>query len=128
MSSQEALVRGLAESDAPNSASNTSKVDTQAKNLPQSDPKPTKFERLAKALLNIIDVLLVEKKVHQGLSAVDDGDRLVERGINLNGYKGKISRNVALNLKTTLSERRYRLAEQLADAIQQPSFRGKELR
>ena len=125
MSSQEALVRGLAESGAPNSASNTSKVDTQAKNLPQTNPKPTEFERLAHALPYIIDVLLVEKKVHQAFSAVDDGDRLVEQGLNSNGYKGKISRNVALNLKTTLSERRYRLAEQLSDAIQQPSFRGK---
>ena len=43
--SQVALVRSLAESGTPNFASNTSKVDTQDKNLPQNDPEPTEVER-----------------------------------------------------------------------------------
>ena len=128
LSSQAALVRSLAESGAPNSASNTSKVDTQDKNLPQNDPEPTEVERLAQALPDIIDVLLAEKKVDQALSALDDGDRLVAEGLNSNGYEGRISRDVASDLQIALSERRSRLAEQLADAIQQPFFRGKELR
>jgi hypothetical protein len=60
-------VRSLIESDAPNSATNTSKVDTQDKNLPHNDPEPTKVERMAHALPDIIDVLLVEKKSDQAL-------------------------------------------------------------
>ena len=72
---------------------------------------------MAKALPGIIDVLLVEKKVDQALSALNDRDRLVAEGLNSNGYKGRISRDAASDLQTTLCERRSRLAEQLADAI-----------
>ena len=99
LSSQAALVRSLAESGAPNSASNTSKVDTQDKNLPQNDPEPTEVERLAQALPDIIDVLLAQKKVDQALSALDDGDRLVAEGLNSNSYEGRISRDVASDLQ-----------------------------
>ena len=73
LSTQASLVRSLIESEAPNSASNTSKVDTD-KNLPQNDPEPTKVGRMAHALQNIIDVLLAEKKVDQTLSTLDDGE------------------------------------------------------
>ena len=120
LSSQEALVHSLGKSSASNCASNTSKVDTQDKNLPRNNAKPTEVERLAHALPDIIDVLLAKKKVDQALSALDDGDRLVAEGLNSNGYKGKISRDVASNLQTFLSKR-----GQLADAIQQPFFPGK---
>ena len=117
LSSQAALVRSLAESGAPNSASNTSKVDTQDKNLPQNDPEPTEVERLAQASPDIIDVLLADEKVDQALSTLGDGDTLVA--------EGRISRDVASDLQTALSERRSRPTEEVADAIQQAFFRGK---
>jgi hypothetical protein len=55
-------------------------------------------------------------------------NRLVAGGLDFKRLRSRISRDVASDLQTTLSERRSRLAEQLANAIKQPFFRGKELR
>ena len=62
LASQAALVHSLAKSGAQDSTSNTFKVDTKDKDFPHNDPEPPKVERMAQALLDIIDVLLAEKK------------------------------------------------------------------
>lgn len=62
LSSQAILVHSLAKSGAQDSTSDTFKVDTQDKDLPQNDPEPPKVERMAQALPDIIDVILAEKK------------------------------------------------------------------
>ena len=115
-------MHSLAKSGAQDSTSDTFKVDTQDKDLPQNDPEPPKVERMAQALPDLIDVILAEKKDDQALSGLDDRDRLVAEVLNANGYKGKISRDVASDLQKTLCERRSKLAEQLANAIQKPFF------
>jgi hypothetical protein len=61
LSSQATLEHSLAESGAPNFASNTSKVNKQDKDLPQNDLESHEVERLAQTLPNIIDVLLAKK-------------------------------------------------------------------
>ena len=62
LSSQAILVHSLAKSGAQDSTSDTFKVDTQDKDLPQNDSEPPKVERMAQALPDIIDVILAEKK------------------------------------------------------------------
>jgi hypothetical protein len=85
------------------------------------------LERRAQALPDILDVLLAEKKVEQALQVLEEGDRLVTEGFQP-GHDGGMSTGTASDLQVALSERRARLAEQLAEAIQQPFFRGSELR
>ena len=128
LTSQATLVRSLAESGASKTASGTAGDDTEEKDLPQHEKEPSQLERRAQALPDILDVLLAEKKVDQALLALDEGDRLVAEGFQPTGYEGGMSTAAASNLQQALSERRARLAEQLAETIQQPFFRGSELR
>lgn len=128
LSSQAALVRSLAESGSSKPTSSTGRVDAKEKDLPRNEPEPSELERRAQALPDILDVLLAEKKVDQALLALDEGDRLVAEGLNSNSTEGGMNPTAASQLQGALSDRRARLAEQLAEAIQQPFFRGTELR
>lgn len=128
LNNQSTLVRSLAESGASKPTSGTAGAVTQEKGLPQHDKEPSQLERRAQALPDILDVLLAEKKVDQALLVLEEGDRLVTEGFQPTGHEGGMSTGTASELQVALSERRARLAEQLAEAIQQPFFRGSELR
>lgn len=128
LSSQATLVRSLAESGASKTATGTADADTKEKDLPQHETELSQLERRVQAIPDILDVLLAEKKVDQTLQVLEEADRLVAEGFQPTGYEGGMSTTVASELQVSLSERRARLAEQLAEAIQQPFFRGSELR
>lgn len=128
LTSQATLVRSLAESGASKTASGTAGADPEEKDLPQHEEESSQLERRAQALPDILDVLLAEKKVDQALVALEEGDRFVAEGFQPTGYEGGMSTVAASELQVALSERKARLAEQLAEAIQQPFFRGSELR
>ncbi|XP_024397574.1 exocyst complex component EXO84B isoform X2 [Physcomitrium patens] len=128
LKSQAKLVRSLAESGVSTIASNTSVTDTEGKGLPQHETEPSQLEREAQAIPDSLDVLLAEKKINQALQILEEGDRLVAEAFHPNGHGGRMSSAAASQLQLALSERRARLAEQLAEATQQPFFRGSELR
>ncbi|XP_073392365.1 exocyst complex component EXO84B [Physcomitrium patens] len=128
LNSQAALVRGLAESVTSKTSNDSSGTVAKEKDLPQHEPEPSQLERRAQDIPDILDVLLAERKVNQALQILEEGDMLVSEGFQPTGYEGGISTVAASKLQAALSERRARLAEQLAEAIQQPFFRGSELR
>jgi hypothetical protein len=83
----------------------------------------------AQALPDLLDVLLAERKVADALNVLEEGEKLAAGGqVEGGSGRGVLSSKDAAELHATLTERRARLAEQLAEAAQQPSVRGAELR
>ncbi|XP_024401017.1 exocyst complex component EXO84B [Physcomitrium patens] len=128
LNSQALLVRSLAETGTSKTAAGTAGADKEEKVFPLHEKEFSVLERRAQALPDILDVLLAEKKVDQALQVLEEGDRLVAEGFQSTGSEGGMSPVAASELQVALFERRARLAEQLAEAIQQPFFRGLELR
>lgn len=128
LNSQALLVRSLAETGTSKTVAGTAGADKEEKVFPLHEKEFSVLERRAQALPDILDVLLAEKKVDQALQVLEEGDRLVAEGFQSTGSEGGMSPVAASELQVALFERRARLAEQLAEAIQQPFFRGLELR
>ncbi|KAL3689466.1 hypothetical protein R1sor_015775 [Riccia sorocarpa] len=124
LSTQAALIHGLAEGTSlatiKAAAESPEEIGYLRYDTPASD-----LERHAQALPDILDVLLAERKVPQALAALDDGERLIAEAQRVEDNKGN---SFIAPLQAALSERRARLAEQLAEAARQPSVRGSELR
>lgn len=73
---------------------------------------------------DLLDVLLAERRVEEALAALDEGERVVSEAKDMKSLKP----SVILSLQNSITERRQRLADQLAEAACQPSTRGAELR
>ncbi|KAG6555988.1 hypothetical protein Mapa_001928 [Marchantia paleacea] len=124
LSTQETLIRGLAEGTSLATIKAASE-DAEDNSYLTHDTTPSELEILAQALPDKLDVLLAERKVPAALLALDDGERLVAEGQRSEENK---ENSFVVALQAALSERRARLAEQLAEAAKQPSVRGSELR
>lgn len=95
------------------------------------DPIVSKLEEDARSLPDVLDVLLAERKVDLVLSALEEGEDMVDTGYactNLEGDLSPVTPITAAFLQIALSERRARLVNYLSDICQQPSVRGVELR
>lgn len=73
---------------------------------------------------DLLDVLLAERRVEEALAALDEGERVVSEAKEMKS----LNPSLLLSLQSSITERRQKLADQLAEAACQPSTRGAELR
>ena len=125
LSSQAALIHGLAEGvgvDSPLSADScgSTKEDTSEVALAE----PTDTEKWLINFVDNLDVLLAERRVDESLEALEEGERTLKEGDN----GQQLSPNAALFLQDAITERRMKLADQLAHVASQAYTSGVELR
>ncbi|KAK7255030.1 hypothetical protein RIF29_28432 [Crotalaria pallida] len=125
LSTQAALIHGLAEGVHIDwlSLSNSDGLSKDA--ISSSEDRET--SDLGKWLVefpDLLDVLLAERRVDEALAALDEGERVVSEAKEMKS----LSPSVLLSLQNSITERRQKLADQLAEAACQPSTRGAELR
>ena len=125
LQSQAALIRTLAESGAslPTSTSGGS----LGKNHYKEDVILTEAAKRTELLPDTLDVLLAERKVDEALALLDEGEGLVAEFHDGNGAEG-LSDELVKQFEKAMAVRKAGLAAYLAEAVQQPTVRGLELR
>ncbi|KAL3632143.1 Exocyst complex component exo84b [Castilleja foliolosa] len=125
LSTQATLVHNLAEgvhieslSDPVLDGSTTTGVDNN------EVVEPSDVEKWSAEFPDYLDVLLAERRIDEALSSLDEGERVVSEA----KQNKKLSPAMVISLQTNITERRQKLADQLAEAACQPSTRGAELR
>lgn len=126
LQAQAALVRTLAESGA--SIPLSSSGETLARDYYKDDIEPTDMLKQIDHLPETLDVLLAERKVDDALSLLAEGENLVARFRKDNARIEGLSENSIQEFEKKLAERKVSLAAYLAEAVQQPTVRGPELR
>jgi hypothetical protein len=127
LSSQATLIHILAESGASISSGPAgTSLDTDY--YSKDGQKPTDLEIRAEKIPDILDVLLAERKVEEMLAVLEEGEQLVAEGHNRSDTDAGLTHVAISELQEALSERRARLVEDLAEAVQHPTLRGSELR
>lgn len=125
LSTQAALIHGLAEGVNIDSLSLAVSEGSTANGLPNSeDGELSDLEKWLVEFPDLLDVLLAERRVDEALAALDEGELLASEAKE----KKTLSPAVLMSLQTAITERRQKLADQLAEAACQPSTRGGELR
>uniref|UniRef100_A0A7N0TZ75 Exocyst component Exo84 C-terminal domain-containing protein n=1 Tax=Kalanchoe fedtschenkoi TaxID=63787 RepID=A0A7N0TZ75_KALFE len=125
LSTQAALVHSLAEGVNIESL-NIAVSDGADENglVGSRDGEPSDLEKWFVEFPDLLDVLLAERRVDEALSALDEGERIAAEAKE----KKSLNTDVLASLQNIITERRQKLADQLAEAACQPSTRGKELR
>ncbi|KAL6983397.1 Exocyst complex component exo84a [Sarracenia purpurea var. burkii] len=124
LSTQAALIHGLAEGVRIESLSSGSVGSMKEDIFDFEDREPSKTEKWLAQFLENLEVLLAERRVDEALDALDEGERLAKEA----NQRQTLTPPTLLSLKTTITEQRQRLADQLAEAACQPSTRSVELR
>ncbi|XP_057505076.1 exocyst complex component EXO84B-like isoform X2 [Actinidia eriantha] len=125
LSTQATLIHGLAEGVHIDSLSAAVPDGSTANGLSNyEDKEPSDLEKRLTEFPDLLDVLLAERRVDEALETFDEGERIVSEAKE----KKTLSPAVLLSLQTAITERRQKLADQLAEAACQPSTRGNELR
>uniref|UniRef100_A0A0C9QR77 TSA: Wollemia nobilis Ref_Wollemi_Transcript_13085_3076 transcribed RNA sequence n=1 Tax=Wollemia nobilis TaxID=56998 RepID=A0A0C9QR77_9CONI len=124
LSTQAALIHGLAEGVNVDSLSNSSGISSIQDSPVFEDCELSDLEKWSLELPDVLDVLLAERRVDETLSALDEGENVAADA----QQKGSLSPTALASLQNAISDCRSRLAEQLAEAAHQPSTRGAELR
>ncbi|OMO55013.1 Vacuolar protein sorting-associated protein 51 [Corchorus olitorius] len=124
LSTQAALVHGLAEGIIPDSLSAGPEDPEEEDIYDVESTKLTKTDKWFVEYLDNIEVLLAEKRVEEAMAALDEGEQLAKE----NKSKHTLSPDTLLKLKNALTVLRQRLVDQLAEATCQPFTRGAELR
>ncbi|CAM8903974.1 unnamed protein product [Rhodiola kirilowii] len=125
LSTQAALVHSLA--DGVNIESlNIAVSDSSDVNGPigSVDREPSDLDKWLVEFPDLLDVMLAERRVDEALLALDEGERIATESKE----KHLLNSDVLASLENIITERRQKLADQLAEAACQPSTRGKELR
>ena len=122
LSSQAALIHGLAEGVHVESLSSEDSSRDEVSHV--EDKEPSDIEMWALEFPDILDVLLAERRVDEALSAFDEGDKMIAEAKE----KKTIGPIELSSIQASITERRQRLADQLAEAACQSSTRGVELR
>lgn len=125
LSTQATLIHGLAEGVHIDSLSNMVPDGSMANALSNyEDNEPSDLEKRLIEFPDALDVLLAERRVDEALKTLDEGERIV-----CEAKENKtLSPAMLLSLQTAITERRQKLADQLAEAACQPSTHGNELR
>ncbi|KAL6006216.1 Exocyst complex component exo84b [Asimina triloba] len=124
LSTQVALIHGLAEGVHVDSLSNGPDGSAANEISDVEDREPTDIEKWATEFPDILDVLLAERRVDEALAALDEGEHVVAEA-----KENKTLSPAALTmLRNAITEHRQKFADQLAEAACQPSTRGVELR
>lgn len=124
LSTQAALIHGLAEGVQLESLSSSSEDSIKEDASHVEDREPSDIERWALEFPDIVDVLLAERRVDEALAAFDEGEKIITEAKE----KKTLSASELSSLQAAITDRRQKLADQLADAACQSSTRGVELR
>ncbi|KAL1538005.1 Exocyst complex component exo84b [Salvia divinorum] len=125
LSTQATLIHNLAEGVHIDSSSDTVPDGSVTTGLSNNEVgEPSELEKWSTEFPDFLDVLLAERRIDEALASLDEGERIVAEAKE----KKTLSPVMLLSLQTSITERRQRLADQLAEAACQPSTRGSELR
>ncbi|KAG8380249.1 hypothetical protein BUALT_Bualt07G0173600 [Buddleja alternifolia] len=125
LSTQATLVHNLAEGVHIESLSDTVPNISATTDLSKEEVRdPSDVEKWSTEFPDFLDVLLAERRIDEALANLDEGEHVVSEAKE----KKTLTPAIILSLETTITERRQRLADQLAEAACQPSTRGAELR
>ncbi|VYS45621.1 unnamed protein product [Arabidopsis thaliana] len=125
LSAQAALVHGLADGVHISSLCADDADDLRDEDLYDMDNKQlSNIENWVVEFFDRLEVLLAEKRVEESMAALEEGRRVAVEAHE----KRTLSPTTLLSLNNAIKEKRQELADQLAEAISQPSTRGGELR
>lgn len=125
LSTQATLIRGLAEGVHIDSLSiSDSDIFSVNGTLDSEDKEISDLDKWLVEFPDLLDVLLAERRVEEALAALDEGERVVSEAKEMKS----LNPSLLLSLQNSITERRQKLADQLAEAACQPSTRGAELR
>ncbi|KAH6773304.1 exocyst complex component 84B [Perilla frutescens var. hirtella] len=125
LSTQATLIHNLAEGVHIDSLSDTVPDGSVTTGLSNDEVgELSDLEKWSTEFPDFLDVLLAERRIDEALASLDEGERVVAEAKE----NKTLSPAMLLSLQTTITERRQRLADQLAEAACQPSTRGSELR
>ncbi|CAE5957092.1 unnamed protein product [Arabidopsis arenosa] len=125
LSAQAALVHGLADGVHISSLCADDADDLRDEDLYDMDNKQlSKIENWVVEFFDRLEVLLAEKRVEESMAALEEGRRVAIEAHE----KRTLSPSTLLSLNNAIKEKRQELADQLAEAISQPSTRAGELR
>ncbi|KAL4279457.1 hypothetical protein GQ457_03G043020 [Hibiscus cannabinus] len=125
LSTQATLIHTLAEGVHIDSLSPKVSEGPNANGLLNiEDREPSDLEKWSAEFPDHLDVLLAEKRIDEALAALDEGEQAVAEANKTNS----LSPAALTYLQTAITERKQKLADQLAEASCQPSTRGAELR
>ncbi|KAG6425762.1 hypothetical protein SASPL_109966 [Salvia splendens] len=125
LSTQATLIHNLAEGVHIESSSDNVPEGSVSTGLSNDEVgEPSELEKWSTEFPDFLDVLLAERRIDEALVSLDEGERIVAEAKE----KKTLSPFMLLSLQTSITERRQRLADQLAEAACQPSTRGSELR
>ncbi|CAI9114555.1 OLC1v1015302C3 [Oldenlandia corymbosa var. corymbosa] len=125
LSTQATIIHSLAEGVQIDSMSD-SVMNGNAANgsLHEEVREPSDLEKRLMEFPDLLDVLLAERRIDEALARLDEGEQIAAEAKE----SGALSPAVLSALQTAITERRQKLADQLAEAAGQPSTRGGELR
>ncbi|KAE9621251.1 hypothetical protein Lal_00023684 [Lupinus albus] len=125
LSTQAALIHGLAEGVNIDSLSISSSDGLSKDAILNSEYRETSdLDKWLVEFPDLLDVLLAERRIDEALAALDEGEHVVFEA----KQRKSLNPSVLLSLQNSITERRQKLADQLAEAACQPSTRGAELR
>ncbi|CAJ1931635.1 unnamed protein product [Sphenostylis stenocarpa] len=123
LSNQAALVHGLADG-CELSPMISGNEDSDMDNILDEKTEISKTEKWLIGYLETLEVLLAEKRVDEAMAALEEGEKMVKEI----SEGGTLSSSLFEALQAAIAEHRQKLADQLADAICQPSTRSSEIR
>ncbi|KAM0987330.1 hypothetical protein ACFX13_011675 [Malus domestica] len=123
LSSQATLVHGLSDGTRVDSLS-TGNEDLNDEDILVESKELSEIENWSGEFEDTLEVLLAERRVDEALTALDEGERIVQQAKDRN----KLTSAAFLSLQTTITEQRQKLMDQLAETMSQPSTRIVELR
>ncbi|KAG6760579.1 hypothetical protein POTOM_037102 [Populus tomentosa] len=126
LSTQATLIHGLAEGVNIDSLSLKASEGSMVNELLLNgeDREPSDLEKWSVEFPDMLDVLLAERRVDEALAALDEGERVAAEAKETES----LSPGILRSLEMAITERRQKLADQLAEAASQPSTRSSELR
>ncbi|KAF5184222.1 Exocyst complex component exo84b [Thalictrum thalictroides] len=126
LSTQAALIHGLAEGVNIDSLSNNITLGSKAHELSRCDDREiSDIEKWTLEFPDMLDVFLAERRIDEALSSLDEGERIV---VQAKKEEKILSPEALLSLQNAITDHKQKLADQLAEAACQPSTRGVELR
>lgn len=123
LSSQAVFVHSLAEGVSLDLLSNDQE-DSTSEDTSNDSKELSKIEIWLVEFLDTLEVLLAEKRVEEALTALEEGEKIVEEA----NLRQTLNQSALLSLQTTITEQRQKLADQLAETMSQSSTRGVDLR
>ncbi|KAL6568657.1 Exocyst complex component exo84b [Orobanche hederae] len=125
LSTQATLVHNLAEGVHVESLSGTGSDGSATTGLTNTEvEEPSDVQKWSIEFPDYLDVLLAERRIDEALASLDEGEHVLSKAKE----SKTLSPALLMSLRTTITEHRQKLADQLAEAACQPSTRGAELR